>query len=117
MSLYNFERTLIDRVEISRLQKTQDAYGGYTTTPKTVARNIPARIYGSSGTLERLIAGKTYRANMKMMATYDADIQVGDIIIKDDGNQYLVIWKREYRVMSELHHLTVELATYSEIVL
>ena len=114
MSLSNLERTFIDRITISRLAKTQDNFGGFSTVDKVISRNTPTRIYASSGNFERTVAGQTLRASMKMMISKDQDINVGDIITTQDGNKYLVIWIRRYRDMTEEHHITVELATYSE---
>jgi hypothetical protein len=114
MSLSNLERAFVDRVTITRLEKTQDSFGGYTSTEKILASNVPARLYGVTGNYERTLAGQTLRASMKMMVSKDQNINVGDVITAKDGNKYLVIWIRNYRDMSEGHHITVELATYSE---
>jgi hypothetical protein len=114
MSLSNLERTFIDRITISRLDRTADNFGGYRTVETPKYRNVPVRIYGTSGNLERTVAGKTLRATMKMMLSQDQDIKVEDIITAEDGNKYLCIWIRNYRDMSAEHHITVELATYSE---
>lgn len=117
MSLYSLERTFVDRVKISRLEKRSDSFGGYSTTEVVIASNVPARMYGVSGNYERTFAGQTLRASMKMMVSKDQNINVGDIITAEDTNKYLVIWIRNYRDMSASHHITVELATYSETVL
>jgi SPP1 family predicted phage head-tail adaptor len=114
MSLSNLERTFIDRITISRLERTPDNFGGDSTVEAVKYRNIPARIYGTSGNFERTVAGQTLRATMKMMVAQDQNINVGDIITAQDGNKYLCIWIRNYRDMSAGHHITVELATYSE---
>jgi len=114
MSLSNLERTFIDRVKISRLEKTPDSFGGFSTVDKVIASNVPARLYGTSGNYERTYAGQTLRASMKMMVSKDQNINVGDIITAEDGNKYLVIWIRNYRDMGNAHHITVELTTYSE---
>jgi hypothetical protein len=114
MSLSNLERTFIDRINISRLKKTADNFGGFSTVDEVISRNVPARIYGTSGNYERTVAGQTLRASMKMMVSKDQDINVGDIISAEDGNKYLVIWIRNYRDMGNAHHITVELTTYSE---
>ena len=114
MSLSNLERAFIDRVKISRLIKTADSYGGYTKTETLLQKSVPARLYADQGSLEREIAGQTFRASYKMMLSHEVNVKVADIITAEDGNRYIVLAVRSYRTLLQNHHQTLDLGTYSE---
>lgn len=97
-----FIEKLIDEdpetVTITRLAKTPDGYGGYTTSPLTVTATV--RIYNKnftrgvareSGEVIGFMAGNID----KILATADADILSGDTF-SSGGKHYRVMQVNEY---------------------
>ncbi len=101
---------LVDRISIERQSATQDKFGGVETKFVGIEFDVRARIWPVGGRFEREIAGKTFRADRKMVVPTGTNIAAGDRV-RRKKEVYIVLAIFDRRSVSEPEHIGCELVT------
>lgn len=104
------DKWLVDRIIIERQEPTQDQFGGVQTKFVAIEHNIRARIWPVSGRFEYEIAGKTFRANRKMLVPAGTNIAPGDYV-RRKKERYSVLAIFDRRSINQAEHIACELVT------
>lgn len=107
MQSLSIKKFFTTTITIERQKKTKDTFGGVTVTWDKKDWGVRARIYDGIRTPYVInLEGSDYNVTMKLMASRDANLEIGDKIT-DEVTGYVYILVRIYNAVADknIHHI------------